>query len=527
MHLSGEKFPNADWNLRASPATSTSRRREVAPVSTNEPQSLDAAICWQAIYSRDPRFDGRFFAAATSTGLYCRNVCPVPFAKPKNIVLFVCAAAAEAAGFRPCRRCQPQAAPGTPAWIGSSAVVSRAFRLILEGALNEDSVDRLAERLGIGSRHLRRLFVQHLGASPIKIATTQRVHLARKLLDESRLPITKIAHYAGFKSIREFNHAIRQSTGQSPSILRRLSSDSLPEPRQAGLELRLPYRPPFDWDLLMDFLRYRAIRGIEVVSKDSYCRTIETGGSAGILRVTQDKASSRLLVHLELPSYKGLSQIVERVRRIFDLNADPVQIAHRLSLDARLRLHLRRHPGLRAPGVWDGFEGAVLAILGQKLTGNGRNRDVEKLIRYLGRHSGSLVKGLEYLFPRAEDLTNANFARAGIRVNRANALRRLGCAVTRGELSFDNSLPLEKTTQLLRTICDIDEATAQWIALRSYGEPDAFPAADLGLRRRLQVGTPMPISDVLETAEQWRPWRAYAAIYLTLPALSAPTSPKG
>jgi AraC family transcriptional regulator of adaptative response / DNA-3-methyladenine glycosylase II len=445
----------------------------------------------------------------------------VPFAKPKNIVLFVCAAAAEAAGFRPCRRCQPQAAPGTPAWIGSSAVVSRAFRLILEGALNEGNVDRLAERLGIGSRHLRRLFVQHLGASPIKIATTQRVHLARKLLDESRLPITKIAHYAGFKSIREFNHAIRLSTGQSPSILRRASSDSLSEPRQTGLELRLPYRPPFDWEPLMDFLRRRAIRGIEVVSKDSYCRTIETGGTSGVLRVTHDKASSRLLVRLELPTYEGLSQIVERVRRIFDLNADPVQIAHRLSLDPRLRSHLELHPGLRAPGVWDGFEGAVLAILGQKLTTNGRNRDVEKLVRYSGRHSGSLVKGLEYLFPRAEDLADSDLAAAGISVHRANALRKLACATTRGQLTFDNSLPLEKTTELLRTICDIDEGTAQWIALRSYGEPDAFPAADLGLRRRLRGGTPMPVSDVLEIAEQWRPWRAYAAIHLTLPTRTA------
>jgi len=521
MHFSGETSPSAGWNPRTPLAASVLRRRAIPPFTTNEPQSLDPAICWQAIYSRDPRFDGRFFAAATSTGLYCRNVCPVPFAKPKNIVLFVCAAAAEAAGFRPCRRCQPQAAPGTPAWIGSSAVVSRAFRLILEGALNEGNVDRLAERLGIGSRHLRRLFVQHLGASPIKIATTQRVHLARKLLDESRLPITKIAHYAGFKSIREFNHAIRLSTGQSPSILRRASSDSLSEPRQTGLELRLPYRPPFDWEPLMDFLRRRAIRGIEVVSKDSYCRTIETGGTSGVLRVTQDKAFSRLLVRLELPTYEGLSQIVERVRRIFDLNADPVQIAHRLSLDPRLRSHLELHPGLRAPGVWDGFEGAVLAILGQKLTTNGRNRDVEKLVRYSGRHSGSLVKGLEYLFPRAEDLADSDLAAAGISVHRANALRKLACATTRGQLTFDNSLPLEKTTELLRTICDIDEGTAQWIALRSYGEPDAFPAADLGLRRRLRGGTPMPVSDVLESAEQWRPWRAYAAIHLTLPTRTA------
>lgn len=249
-------------------------RGEIDPLSPAETSpSLDPAICWQAIYSRDPRFDGRFFAAAKSTGLYCRNICPVPFARPKNIVLFACAAAAEAAGFRPCKRCQPQAAPGTPAWLGSSAVVSRAFRLILEGALNKGGVDQLAERLGIGSRHLRRLFVQHLGASPIKIATTQRVHLAMKLLDESQLPITKIAHYVGFKSIREFNHSMRLSAGQSPSTFRRSSGDAR-SVSQRGLELRLSYRPPFDWGHLINFLCQRAIRGVEVVSKDSYSRTI-------------------------------------------------------------------------------------------------------------------------------------------------------------------------------------------------------------------------------------------------------------
>ena len=478
--------------------------------------SLDPAICWQAIYSRDQRFDGRFFAAATSTGLYCRNICPVPFAKPKNIVLFACAAAAEAAGFRPCRRCQPQAAPGTPAWLGSSAVVSRAFRLILEGALNDGNVDQLAERLGIGSRHLRRLFVRHLGASPIKIATTQRVHLARKLLDESRLPITKIAHYAGFKSIREFNHAIRLSTGLSPSTIRKLNGDPLSASHQTGLELRLPYRPPFDWDHLIGFLQKRAIRGIEVISRDSYARTIEVGRSSGVLRVTQDKSASRLLIHLELPSYEGLSQIVERVRRIFDLNADPIQIASYLSRDPRMKAVSEQHPGLRAPGIWDGFEGAVLAILGQKLIGGGRTGEIDRLIKHFGTRFDSPVRGLAYLFPRAEDLAEADLSTAGICPDRAATLRKLAIAVCRKKLTFDNSRPLDETIELLRTICGVEESVAQWIALRSYGEPDAFPAGDRGLRRALGTGTVIPAKLALQTAEQWRPWRAYAAMHLTV-----------
>lgn len=516
MDSTCETTSDADWSSGTSAQHRYSRENIGHNFTAESSQSLDPAICWQAIYSRDQRFDGRFFAAAASTGLYCRNICPVPFAKPKNIVLFACAAAAEAAGFRPCRRCQPQAAPGTPAWVGSSAVVSRAFRLILEGALNDGNVDQLAARLGIGSRHLRRLFVQHLGASPIKIATTQRVHLARKLLDESRLPITKIALYAGFKSIREFNHAILLSTGLAPSALRRLNGNSVSPSRQAGLELRLPYRPPFDWDHLIGFLQRRAIRGIEAVSEGSYFRTIEAGRALGVLRVTQDKATSCLLIHLELPSYEGLSQIVERVRRIFDLNADPIQIASHLARDPRLKAVSDLHPGLRAPGVWDGFEGAVLAVLGQKLTSSGRSGDIDKLIKHFGIRFESSIPGLAYLFPRAEDLAEADLSRAGISPDRAAILRKLAIAVARKKLAFESSKSLDQTIELLCTICGVDESVAQWIAMRSYGEPDAFPAGDRGLRRVLGMGTAITAKLALQTAEQWRPWRAYAAIHLTV-----------
>jgi AraC family transcriptional regulator of adaptative response / DNA-3-methyladenine glycosylase II len=479
-------------------------------------RTLDPAICWQAIYSRDPRFDGRFFAAATSTGLYCRNICPVPFAKPKNIVLFACAAAAEAAGFRPCRRCQPQAAPGTPAWLGSSAVVSRAFRLILEGALNDGNVDQLAERLGIGSRHLRRLFAQHLGASPIKIATTHRIHLARRLLDESHLPITKIAHYAGFQSIREFNHAVRLSAGQSPSAMRKSSGAAASGARQTGLDLRIPYRPPFDWEHLIEFLGRRAVRGVELVSKDCYSRTIRAGAAAGILRVMQDKTASRLLVHLELPGYEGLAQIVERVRRIFDLNADPIQIANHLARDPRLCAISRQHPGLRVPGVWDGFEGAVLAMLGQGLTGAGSRRQIDRLVRQFGSRLDSPVSGLSHLFPRPKDLAEGDLVGLGITKRRAEGIQRLAAAAAAGQLAFDNSKPLEETIHRLRTVCGIEESLAQWIAMRSYCEPDAFPSGDRGLRRRIGGSTMIAAGDLLQVAEPWRPWRAYAAIHLTV-----------
>ena len=483
--------------------------------SMRSEDGLDAAICRQAINSRDPRFDGRFFAGATTTGLYCRNVCPVPPARPENILLFACAAAAESAGFRPCKRCQPQAAPGTPAWLGTSAVVSRAFRLILEGALNDGGVDELAERLGLGSRQLRRLFVQHLGASLLKIATTHRVHLARKLIEESGLPMTKIAFGSGFKSIREFNHAIRLSAGQSPSELRRAADGSRPKARAGGLELRLPYRRPFDWASLIAFLKPRAIPGVEFVTEDSYQRTIEVGGVPGILTVRPDGARSRLVVHLQGGSYEGLAQTVERVRRIFDLNADPIQIASHLSSDPRLRGLVKLRPGLRVPGVWDGFEAAVLAVLGQKLTTSGTRRIVGRFVQMFGTPVNTPSRGLKFLFPRPETLAHADLSKAGISDGCAKTIRKLTSSTMRRHLSFATSRTLEQAVSQLKEICGIDESTANYIAMRAFGEPDAFPSEESRLRRILvETGPIVSSAQAVVMAERWRPWRAYAAMHV-------------
>jgi AraC family transcriptional regulator of adaptative response / DNA-3-methyladenine glycosylase II len=476
--------------------------------------AIDPGICWQAIYSRDPRFDGRFFMGTTTTGIYCRNICPVPFARPKNIVLFACAAAAELAGFRPCKRCQAQAAPGTPAWLGTSAVVNRAFRLILEGALNEGDVTGLAERMGIGPRHLRRLFVQHLGAPPLKIAITRRIHLARNLIEESGLPMTQIAFCSGFKSIRDFNHAIRLSTGQSPSELRRMAGAPQTFARSRGLELRLPYRRPFDWSSLIAFLKRRAIPGVEFVTENSYQRTIEMDGVAGYLTVKPDTTAPQLLVSLETNGAKGPEQVVERVRRIFDLGADPVQIASHLSRDPNLRQFLKRRPGLRVPGVWDGFEAAVLAVLGQKLNSAGSRRSVTRLVQMFGTSVDSPIRGLKYLFPRPEVLARANFSKAGISNVRAKILRDLASSTIRRHLTFSTLRTLEQTVSQVETTCGIDESTANYIAMRAFGEPDAFPSRDPALRRSLAgLKTTLSPSQAIFLADQWRPWRAYAAMH--------------
>ena len=263
------------------------------------PTDFDPAICWQAISTRDRRFDGRFFAGVITTKVYCRPICPIPLRKPENVKWFASAASAEAQGFRPCRRCRPHTSPGTAAWHGTLAVVSRALRLIEEGALDNSSVDELAEHVGIGARHLRRLFAEHLGAAPIRIASARRLRLARQLLKDTALSVNKVAFSAGFQSIRQFNHAIRSSFEQSPSELR--GSQSPVDPFKPGdeIRLRLPFRPPLDWPVMLRFFREHRTIGIESVDDRCYRRTIQVGDSAGFVEVTLDTTGPRLLLRVD------------------------------------------------------------------------------------------------------------------------------------------------------------------------------------------------------------------------------------
>jgi AraC family transcriptional regulator of adaptative response / DNA-3-methyladenine glycosylase II len=469
---------------------------------------LDPAICYQAIRSRDPRFDGKFFAAAPSTGLYCRSICPVPFAR--NLVLFSCAAAAEAAGFRPCRRCHAQASPGTPAWLGTSAAVSRALRLIWEGALDKKGVEELAGRVGIGPRHLRRLFVQHLGASPIQIAGTRRVHFARKLIDETNLPMTQISSLAGFMSIRQFNHAINKATGQTPSELRLCHDRSETSFPQKGLVIRLPYRPPLNWTAIIRFLRDRATPGVEIVTHDCYQRTIETEGIAGTLTVSPDLSAHRLIVCVELPDYRFLMQIVERIKQIFDLEADPFSIARGLARDPQMEALSETDPGLRVPGAWSGFELGVKAILGEQLMMRVSERLLRLLVVRFGVPIRTSVQGLTHLFPSPQVLAKVDLRLGlGISIEQARGIRALAVAINKGTLALDQPKTLEDTVSLLATIPGITPTTAHYIAMRGFGEPDAFPIELSALKRF--IGTSSAPSHFVE---KWRPWRAYAAIHI-------------
>jgi AraC family transcriptional regulator of adaptative response / DNA-3-methyladenine glycosylase II len=460
---------------------------------------LEPEVCWQAAYSRDARFDGRFFAGAVTTGVYCRSICPVPFAKPDNIRWFASAAAAEAAGFHPCRRCRAAASPGTPAWVGTSAVVSRALRLIVEGALDSGNVEELANRVGIGSRHLRRLFVEHLGASPIHIAVTRRVHFARNLIEETDLPITQVAACAGFRSIRQFNHAMLTAAGEPPTELRRMRSVSPVPTSRPGLLIRLAYRPPFHWPGLLAFLARRAIVGVESIRSNAYRRTIEIDGVAGAIEVRHAARERQLLVKIELPRYESLMGAVERVRRIFDLDADPLQIAGRLSRDRKLKPSLSANPGLRVPGIWDGFEAAVRAALGERFADQAPRASLARLARTFGRPVTTSIPGLTHAFPRPEDLAEADLGAACIRGEPASMIRALASAVANRDLTFEASLNLHDAIARVRAVPGISEQMATYVAMRAFGEPDAFP---------------IPPARAPRSAECWRPWRAYAAMHL-------------
>ncbi|HME71823.1 MAG TPA: AlkA N-terminal domain-containing protein [Myxococcota bacterium] len=476
---------------------------------------LDAVHCYRALRSRDRRFDGRFFTGVTTTGIYCRPVCPAPAPRRENVRFFPCAAAAEDAGFRPCLRCRPETAPGTPAWQGTSAVVSRGLRLIREGALDGGAVAELATRLGIGERQLRRLFLRHLGTSPLSLARARRLHFARTLLDETDLPMTEIAFAAGFQSIRQFNHALRACFGESPRRLRaRRRSPAVVQ--SDVVTLRLAYRPPLDWDALLRFLAARATPGVEWVDGGIYRRTVEMHGAPGTIEVAKGADGSHLVLRARLGDPAGLIEAVDRVRRIFDLTADPLCIAGDLARGAgpRLRAALKGRPGLRVLGAWDGFELAVRAVLGQQISVAGASTLCGRLVEAFGKPI-SFGRGLTHLFPTPDALASADIAAIGLPQARANALRALARAVANQTLRLDAARGLDDAIARLCSVPGIGEWTAHYIAMRAFGEPDAFPASDLGLRKAL-AGEKAPLSaaEVASLAEAWRPWRAYAAMAL-------------
>jgi AraC family transcriptional regulator of adaptative response / DNA-3-methyladenine glycosylase II len=478
---------------------------------------LDRKQCYSAVSSRDPRFDGRFFIGVRTTGIYCRPVCPARTPLIENVRFFACAAAAEEAGFRPCRRCRPETAPGTPAWNGTSATIARALRLIGEGVMDERGVDSLAERLGIGGRHLRRLFSERLGASPIAIARTRRTHFAYRLIIETDMPISQIAFASGFGSLRRFNAAIREAFAASPTALRRSRTK---DPRKMareeaeGLVLRLAYRPPYDWDSILRFLAQRAIPGIEEVVEGAYRRSVVLADHPGMIEVRHSPEGNGLLLRVgSLPS-SDLMRVVERVRRQFDLDADPIPIASSLERDPVLSAAIAKRPGLRVPGAWDPFEIAVRAVIGQQVSVAGARTLAGRLVRACGEVLPNASGSVTHLFPTPEAVARADLGTIGVTRARSSALRALSIAIRDHAEILDPSRGLEETIERLKRIRGIGPWTAGYIAMRGLGEPDAIPFGDLGLRRALGDAT---MQEVEIHAERWRPWRAYATVHVWHP----------
>jgi AraC family transcriptional regulator of adaptative response / DNA-3-methyladenine glycosylase II len=476
---------------------------------------LDPAVCYRAMLARDARYDGRFFTCVRTTGIYCRPICPARPPKLENCIFVPTAAAAQEAGFRPCLRCRPESSPDLDAWRGTSATVSRALKLIESGMLDGDDVASLADRLEIGQRQLRRLFRQHIGAAPVTVAQTRRVLLAKQLIHQTNLSMIEVALASGFGSVRRFNETFQRLYHRPPSELRRRAAATTSVSPETSL--LLPYRPPYDWDAMIRFLKARAIAGLEVVTPQSYSRVIELDRVTGSIIVTHAPVQSALRVVVRFPRLSALSGIITRIRRMFDLSADPAAIAAVLSSDPLLAPLVSARPGLRVPGGWDGFEIAVRAVLGQQITLSAGTKLAGRIVSAIGtKVTDSVdVPGLTHAFPRPELFKAASLAEVGITKARAAAIGGLAAAAKADARLFDPRRDLEEAVAHLRQLPGIGEWTAQYIAMRALGETDAFLADDVGVQRTMPINRRRPnASEALARAQNWRPWRAYALMHL-------------
>ncbi len=503
---------------------------------------VDHDVCYRALRTRDARFDGRFFTGVTSTGVYCRPVCPARTPLAANCTFYACAAAAEEAGFRPCRRCRPETAPGTPAWRGTSASVSRALRLIEEGALDEAGVGTLAARLGLGDRHLRRLFVEHLGASPLAVAHTRRVHFAMRMIEDTTLPMIQVALASGYRNVRRFNAAVRGCFDRTPSEIRRRAHIAGRPAGGGTVTLRLSYREPFDWNGLLAWMAPRAIPGVELIEGRTYRRSVELDGFAGMIELEPaPRGGPSLLLRAPVEATSCLARLADRVRVLCDLGADPAEIADQLRTDPRLASAARAHAGVRVPGCWDRFELAVRAVVGQQVSVAGATTLIGRLVERFGRplrdertqvhrrHPEAAAAGPpDRIFPRPSDLVAADIASVGMPAARAETIRTLARAVSEGEPILDLAPDLNTAVARLTALPGIGDWTAQYVAMRALREPDAFPAGDLGLRKALagEDGVLPTTAALRRRAEAWRPWRAYAAMLLWRDLAASPRKEK-
>jgi AraC family transcriptional regulator of adaptative response / DNA-3-methyladenine glycosylase II len=499
------------------------------------PQTLDPTACWPMLRARDRRFDGRFFVGVTSTGIYCRPICSARTPRREHCRFFGTAAAAEHGGFRPCLRCRPELAPGWASVDAPSRLAQSAAALIEEGALESGGLSGIAARLGVTDRHLRRVFDAQFGVSPIEYAQTQRLLLAKRLLTDTRLPVTDVALAAGFGSLRRFNDSFARRYRMAPSALRREASvTGTAHDAAQGLRFRLAYRPPLDWAHLCGFLAARAIDGVEGVAPGGgaagapgvYRRVLRVHGADGALRVgwievtaARGRDARRHLLELRLdPALVGaIPAALARVRRAFDLGCRPDEVA------AVLGGLAAGHEGVRLPGAFDGFEIGVRAILGQQVSVAAARTLAGRFARAFGDPVSTPWPQLDRAFPTAEAvaaLDASAIGELGVTRQRARTLIGLARAVAGGGLRLEPGADVADTLARLTALPGIGDWTAQYLAMRALGWPDAFPAADVGVMKALGVATPAAAA---RAAARWQPWRSYAVMHLWR-AGRAPTS---
>jgi AraC family transcriptional regulator, regulatory protein of adaptative response / DNA-3-methyladenine glycosylase II len=474
--------------------------------------TLDPDACYRALETADRRFDGVFFTGVRTTGIYCRPICTARLPRRESCTFYPNAAAAERAGYRPCLRCRPELAPGNAPVDACGRVAALAAARIQAGALNgEGSIEALAAGLGLSSRHLRRVVEQQLGVTPVELAQTRRLLLAKQLLTETTLPITEVAFSAGFASIRRFNALFQERYSLNPTTLRRTAGAA---GTADSLTLRLAYRPPLDWPALLGFLGARATAGVEAVEDDRYLRTVHLGKHSGWVAVRADASRHMLLVEVARSLAPVLMPLLARLRELFDLDAHPEAIARHLGADPVLGPLVARHPGLRVPGAFDGFELATRAVLGQQVSVKGATTLAGRFTAAFGEPIATPFPALTRLSPEPDTVAAADVAEIaaiGMPRSRALTLASLARATACGAVDLSRSADPEAAVRCLTRLPGIGEWTAQYIAMRALRWPDAFPHTDLGLKHALGGLTPAAI---LNAAETWRPWRSYATLHL-------------
>ncbi|MEL6381916.1 MAG: Ada metal-binding domain-containing protein [Cyanobacteria bacterium J06626_18] len=474
--------------------------------------ALDPDVCYRAIQTRDRRFDGLFFTAVRSTGIFCRPVCPATVPKRENCTFYRSAAAAQQAGYRPCLRCRPEIAPQLWAAADGTDMVPQALRLIGAGALDELSVSDLADRLGVSDRYLRCRFAEDLGTAPSQVAKTRRLLFAKQLITDTTLTMTEIAIAAGFKSIRSFNRTLQQTYGCPPTDLRsHRQTASAADP----ITLKLPFSPPYNWEAIAAFRNGRATPGLTGATPHRYCRTIELEGHQGWIAVEPFPDKPYLQAQIAFPQVSLLAKIVARLQRMFDLTANGTVIEQQLQQDPIFQGQFQS--GLRIPGAWDVFELAVRAIVGQQVTVAAANTLFERIVIRYGQPLSvpEAPPELRYVFPPPAVLAAADLTEVGVIRSRAIAISTLAQTVADTPDFFDQLTTLDEAVATLCQLRGIGPWTAHYIAMRALQIPNAFPPGDIGLLRGIAaLGEPLTKAQLQQRSTAWQPWRAYAAMQL-------------